>query len=69
MDDLSKQFTVLGILLLKEQGKLSFEDDIKNYLPKLPKYDTPIKVKHLLNHSSGLHILHPLKELMGMRRE
>nr|WP_321233540.1 serine hydrolase domain-containing protein [uncultured Psychroserpens sp.] len=67
VDDLAKQFTVLGILLLEHQGKLSFEDDIRNYLPELPQHQAPIKIKHLLNHSSGLYTLDPIKELMGIR--
>ncbi len=67
VDDLAKQFTVLGILLLKEQGKIALEDDIRVFLPELPEYSEPIKIKHLVNHSSGLHILYPIKELMGIR--
>lgn len=67
VDDLAKQFTVLGILLLEDQGKLSFEDDIRRFLPELQEYKTPIRIKHLLNHSSGLFTLDPIKELMGIR--
>lgn len=65
--DLAKQFTVLSILLLEQEGKLSFEDDVRKYLSNLPEYDYTLKVKHLLNHSSGLHILHPIKELLSIR--
>jgi len=68
VDDLAKQFTVLAILLLEQEDKLSLEDDIRKYLPELPDYKTPIKVKHLLNHSSGLNNLDPVKELLGIRR-
>ncbi|PQJ78009.1 serine hydrolase domain-containing protein [Polaribacter porphyrae] len=68
VDHLAKQFTVLSILLLEEEGKLSFEDDIRKYLPNLPKYQHIIKVKHLLNHTSGLHCLIPLKELLNIRQ-
>ncbi|OSY87355.1 hypothetical protein WH52_11960 [Tenacibaculum holothuriorum] len=67
VDDLAKQFTVLATLLLVEEGELSLEDDVRKYLPKLPKYKHQIKIKHLLNHSSGLHNLDPLKELLGIR--
>ena len=67
IDDLAKQFTVLGILLLEDQGKLSFEDNIRKFLPELPTYKTPIRIKYLLNHTSGLYTLDPIKELMGIR--
>ena len=49
---LSKQFTAMGIMMLKEQGKLDYEDDIRKYLPELP-YEG-ITIRHLLNHTSGL---------------
>lgn len=67
VDDLAKQFTVLATFLLVEDGKISLEDDIRRYIPKLPNYKYQIKVKHLLNHSSGLHNLDPIKELLGIR--
>ncbi|MEQ6124829.1 serine hydrolase domain-containing protein [Pseudotenacibaculum sp. MALMAid0570] len=67
VDDLAKQFTVLAILLLEQEGKLSLEDDVRKYLPSLPEYSFTLKVKHLLNHTSGLHTLHPLKELLNIR--
>ncbi|HYE56229.1 MAG TPA: serine hydrolase domain-containing protein [Chitinophagaceae bacterium] len=50
----SKQFTATAVLLLVEDGKISVEDDIRKYIPELPDYGTPIKIKHLLVHTSGL---------------
>jgi len=67
VDDLAKQFTVLSVLKLIEDEKLSLEDDIRQYITNLPKYTYTIKVKHLLNHSSGLHNLDPIKELLGIQ--
>lgn len=66
--DLSKQFAILAILILEEQNKLSFEENIRKYLPQLPEYKTPIRIKHLLNHSSGLNNLDPVKLLFGIRQ-
>ena len=63
VDDLAKQFTLLGILILEDQKKLSFEDDIRMYLPDLPKYSNTVQIKHLVNHTSGLYNLDPIKEL------
>lgn len=48
----SKQFTAMGIMILKEQGKLNYDDDIKKYLPELP-YEG-ITIRHFLNHTSGI---------------
>ncbi len=49
-----KQFTGFSILLLEERGLLSPEDDIRKFLPWMPKYEKIIRIKHLLNHSSGI---------------
>ncbi len=50
----SKQFTAMAIAILAEQQKLSVDDDIRLYFPELPIYKTPIRIKHLLNHTSGI---------------
>lgn len=49
----SKQFTAMGIVLLKKQGKLSYEDDITKYIPELADYKG-ITVQNLLVHTGGL---------------
>lgn len=49
---LSKQFTAMTILLLKEAGKLQYDAPVENYLPGLPY--PGITIRHLLNHTSGL---------------
>jgi CubicO group peptidase (beta-lactamase class C family) len=61
----SKQFTAFAIYLLERQGKLSFEDDIRKYFPDLPGYGKPIKIKHLLAHTSGLRDQAALLALAG----
>lgn len=48
----SKQFTGVGIMLLKEQGKLDFDDSVTKYLPSL-KYEEAT-IRNLLNHTSGI---------------
>lgn len=50
----SKQFTAAAILLLAEEGKLSLDDDIRTYLPEFPDYGTPVTIRHLLHHTSGI---------------
>jgi CubicO group peptidase (beta-lactamase class C family) len=50
----AKQFTAMSILLLASEGKLSVTDDIRKYVPEIPKYNTTITIQMLLNHTSGL---------------
>lgn len=48
----SKMFTAMAIMILKEDGKLDFDADVRDYLPDFP-YEN-ISVRHLLTHRSGL---------------
>ncbi|MCG6957384.1 MAG: beta-lactamase family protein [Gemmatimonadetes bacterium] len=50
----SKQITATATVLLALEGTISFDDDIRKYLPELPDYGTPITIRNLLNHDSGL---------------
>jgi CubicO group peptidase (beta-lactamase class C family) len=50
----SKQFTAMAILLLERDGRLSIDDDIRKYVPEVPNYGTPVTIRHLLTHTSGL---------------
>jgi CubicO group peptidase (beta-lactamase class C family) len=49
----SKQFTAMAIVILKEKGKLNYEDKISKYIPELSNYQN-ITIRNLLNHTSGL---------------
>ncbi|GAB3690361.1 serine hydrolase [Spirosoma flavus] len=48
----SKQFTAMTILMLKQEGKLEYDDRIDKYISNLPY--PGITIRHLLNHTSGL---------------
>jgi CubicO group peptidase (beta-lactamase class C family) len=50
----SKPFTAMSIALLAQQGKLSLDDDIRKYVPEIPKYDDTITIRHLIHHTSGI---------------
>jgi CubicO group peptidase (beta-lactamase class C family) len=50
----TKQFTAMSVLLLKEQKKLSLDDKILKFFPDFPLYGKEITVRNLLNHTSGL---------------
>ncbi len=49
---LSKQFTAMGIMILKEKKQLSYDDNIRRFFPDFP-YDN-ITIRDLLTHTSGL---------------
>jgi CubicO group peptidase (beta-lactamase class C family) len=61
----SKQFTAAAIVLLAQDGKLSLDDPVRRYLPELPDFGAPIRIRHLLNHTSGLRDQWELLTLAG----
>lgn len=56
---MTKSFTALGILKLRDEGKLSLDDRVAKYVPELsalryPTKDSPVlTIRHLLTHSEG----------------
>ncbi|MBI4429124.1 MAG: beta-lactamase family protein [Ignavibacteriales bacterium] len=56
----TKQFTALAVLMLAEDKKLSLDDFIIKYFPSLPASDKEIRIRHLLNHTSGIIDYEPL---------
>lgn len=51
---ITKQFTATAILRLAEEGKLTLDDRVKQWLPSLPAAADAITIRHLLTHTSGL---------------
>jgi tetratricopeptide (TPR) repeat protein len=51
---IAKEFNAVGIMMLKEQGKLSLEDKVSKYLPELPLWAKKISIRHLLQYTSGI---------------
>ena len=56
---MTKSFTALAILKLRDEGKLSLEDPVSKWLPEfarmeLPTRDSaPLRIRQLLSHSAG----------------
>lgn len=56
---MTKSFTALAILRLRDQGKLSLDDRVDRYIPQLrrQRYPTtdspPLTIRHLLTHAAG----------------
>lgn len=49
----SKQFTAMAIMKLKEAGKLKLDDDITKFIPELSNYKG-VTIRNLLHHTGGL---------------
>ena len=64
---MSKQFTAASILLLAQEGKLSLDDPVRKYIPELPDFGTPVTIRQLLHHTSGLRDQWDLLQLSGWR--
>ena len=63
----SKQFTAASIALLVQAGRLSLSDDVRNYIPELQTYPTPVTIANLVHHTSGVRDFWELVDLAGMR--
>ncbi len=56
---MTKSFTAIAILKLRDEGKLSLDDPVERYVPELkslvyPTSDSPrITIRHLLSHAEG----------------
>jgi CubicO group peptidase (beta-lactamase class C family) len=50
----TKPITAVALFVLAQQGKLTLDDPIHNHLPNVPDNCKEIKIKHLLQHTSGI---------------
>jgi CubicO group peptidase (beta-lactamase class C family) len=71
---ISKQFTAMAIMLLAEEGRLSYDDRLPAFFLQLPSWGGEISVHHLLHHTSGLPEYVPLffewaREINGLTNE
>jgi len=51
---LTKQFTAMAIMLLVADGKLRYDDRVVDVLRGFPGYAQQVRIRHLLNHTSGI---------------
>lgn len=65
----SKQFTAACVAMLARRGKLSLDDKLQKHIPEIPVYKSPITLRHLIHHTSGLRDYLTLMSLAGMRLE
>lgn len=65
----AKQFTAACIWILIAQKKISVEDDVAEFLPELRNIGRQIRIKQLLDHSSGIRNYHTIMDLQGFDYE
>lgn len=64
---ISKQFTVLAVLLLQEDKKLCVDDDIRKYVGDLVSFGEPVTIRQMFNNVSGLRDQWELLFMRGIK--
>lgn len=63
----TKQFTAAAILQLRDEGRLSLDDDLTKYLPDYPTGGRSIPVRRLLDHTSGIRGITEIAEFRNLQ--
>jgi D-alanyl-D-alanine carboxypeptidase len=62
----AKQFTAAAILQLRDEGKLSLDDEITKWLPEFNTRGNRVTVRRLLDHTSGILGLTEIPEVQQL---
>jgi CubicO group peptidase (beta-lactamase class C family) len=54
LGSITKEFNAVAIMMLQEKGLIDIEAPLSKYGLKLPSWSQKVKIKHLLNYTSGL---------------
>lgn len=65
----SKHVTAFAAALLVSEGRVSWDDDIRQYVPELADAGHPIPLEHLVHHTSGVRDQWELLIMGGWRWE
>jgi len=63
----SKQFTAFAVLLLAERGELSLDDPVTEHIPELKSFSDTVRVRNLINHTTGYREVYNLLLMTGRR--
>lgn len=63
----SKQFCAIAVALLAEDGKLSLDDEVRQYVPELPDLGLAFTIRQAIHHMTGLRDQYGLFRLAGWR--
>ena len=70
LGSVTKIFTAMMLMKLRDVGKLQLNDPLSKYLPEINKVThLPITLKQLASHRSGLPLMPPVKELSQAMQE
>jgi len=61
----SKQFAGIFFAMMAEEGRLSLDDDVREYAPELPDFGPAVTLRHLLNHTSGYREVYGVLGMQG----
>lgn len=50
----TKQFTAVAVLQLRDEGKLSLDDEISRWIPDFDTHGNSVTLRHLLAHTAGI---------------
>jgi CubicO group peptidase (beta-lactamase class C family) len=50
----SKQFTSMAVMILKERGMLNYNNKLSEYFPQFPDYADKVTIENLMTHTSGI---------------
>lgn len=67
MGSVAKQMTCLGIVLLAQEGKLSLDDSLRRFIPEAAACGSPIRIRHLIHHTSGIREVYSMLALAGWK--
>lgn len=51
---ITKEFSAVALMQLKEQGKLKLNDKVSKFIPELPKWANEVAIADLLQYKSGI---------------
>ena len=54
LGSIMKQFTAVAVLKLRDEGKLSLDDDIRKWLPDFNTHGNNVTLRRMLDHTSGI---------------
>ena len=63
----SKQFTVMALLLCQEDGLLNIDDEVRNYVPEYIGFSQPVTLRQMMNNISGIQDIWELQMMRGVR--
>src|SRR5687768_16098165 len=54
LGSIMKQFTAVAVLTLRDEGKLSLDDDVTKWLPDFNTHGNKVTLRRMLDHTSGI---------------